>query len=305
MVQAPAIGRRQKVLAGLLLSALVLSGLWQRQGADAQVSEVTGSAYGFFTSIGLFGGPANDIGPVPLVTLPPEGSADPITQTDPDGDSAVYGPAIIVQTTAMTVSTEGTTGPDGSVTSSSSVEFNENQDEQVDPFNADNLLSTCTASEAEVTGSVTLNNASLVTSTDPDGEPADTIDLPANPAPNSTFGGTIDNIGDTFRVVFNEQIREGDTLTVNAVHFYFGQNAAGEPVPGNALGEAIIGQSVCGVTATGSGQPSDDTTTTTTGPSGGSGQVTTTTAAGQGATTTTVAPSRPAPTTPAQPRFTG
>jgi hypothetical protein len=304
MVQAPAIGRRQKVLVGLLLSALVLSGLWQRQGADAQVSEVTGSAYGFFASVSLFGGPANDVGPVLQVTLPPEGSAEPITQTDPDGDSAVFGPAVIVETTGMTVSTEGTTGPDGSVTSSSSVEFNENQDEQVDPFNADDLLSTCTASEGEVTGSVTLTNASLATSTDDEGLPVDTIDLPASPAPNTTFGGTIDHVGDTFRVVFNEQIREGDTLTVNAVHFFFGQNEQGEPVEGIALGEAIIGQSVCGVTASGAGQPGD-TTTTTTGQSGGSDQVTTTTAAGQGATTTTVAPSRPAPTTPAQPRFTG
>jgi hypothetical protein len=311
------VRRRHKVLVGLLFSAMVFSVFWQRQAADAQVTEVTGSAYGFFTSIGLFGGPANDIGPVPQVTLPPGGSADPITQTDPDGDSAVYGPATIVQTTAMTVSTEGTTGPDGSVTSSSSVEFNANQEEQFDPFNADNLLSTCTASEAEVTGSVTLTNASLVTSTDADGEPVDTIDLPANPAPNSTFGGTIDNVGDTFRAVFNEQIREGDTLTVNAVHFYFGQNAEGEPVPGAALGEAIIGQSVCGVTASGAGQPggdsttttgasggSDQVTTTTTGASGGSDQATTTTVAGSGSATT-VAPSRPAPTTPAQPRFTG
>jgi pyruvate/2-oxoglutarate dehydrogenase complex dihydrolipoamide acyltransferase (E2) component len=127
-------------------------------------------------------------------------------------------------------------------------------------------------------------------------------------------------VGDTFRIVFNEQIQEGDTLTVNAVHFYLGQNAEGEPAPGVALGEAIIGQSVCGVTASGAGQPGGDTTTTTTGQSGGSGQVTTTTAAGQsggsgqvttttaagsGSTATTVAPSQPAPTTPAQPRFTG
>lgn len=305
MVHAPVVGWRQKLTVGLLFSAMALSTFWQRQAADAEVAAVTGSAYGFFTRVGLFGGPPSDIGPVLVVTLPQGGSPEPITQTDADGDSAVYGPAPIVETAAMTVSTEGTTGPDGSVTSSSSVEFNENQEEQVDPFNADNLLSTCTASESEVTGSTTLTNATLVTSTNPEGEPEETIDLPASPAPNTTFGGTIDVVDDTFRIVLNEQIREGDKLTVNAVHFYFGQNAAGEDVGGTALGEAIIGQSVCGVTATGSGQPSDGDTTTTSVRSGGTGQATTTTIqSGRGAATT-VAPSRPAPTTPAQPRFTG
>ena len=300
MVQAPMVGRRQKLLVGVLLSAMVLSLFWQREAADAQVTEVTGSAYGFFTRLSLFGGPASDRGPVPLVTLPPEGSSEPITQTDPDGDSAVYTPAVIVETTGMTVSTEGTTGPNGSVTSTASVEFNANQDEQVDPFNADDLESTCTANESEATGSVTLNNASLVTSTtDPEGEPAETIDLPTNPAPNTSFGGTIDHVGDSFRVVFNEQVRQGDTLTVNAVHFFFGQNAEGEPTSGAAQGEAIIGQSVCGVTASGS------TPAPTSPPADGGGQVTTTTPARQGSTATTATPSRPAPTTPGQPRFTG
>ena len=265
---------------GLLALAVLFSGFWHQRPALAEVTEVTGSAYGFFTSVSLFGGAATDIGPLPVVTLPPGGSADPITETDPDGDSAQYGPAVIVQTTGMTVSTEGTTGPEGSVTSSSSLEFAENQEEQVDPFNADDLRSTCTASEAGVDGSVTLNDASLVTSTDAEGEPAETIDLPADPAPNTTFGGTIDHVGDTFRIVLNEQILEGDTLTVNAVHFYLGQNAAGEEVPGVANGDAILGQSVCGVGASGAGAPAatPDTQPETT---GGAGESTTTTPSGE------------------------
>lgn len=302
MLHHQAVGRRQMLLAGMLLSAMLLSALWQREAADAQVVEVTGSAYGFFTSIGLFGGPPGDVGPVPLVTLPPEGSAEAITATDPDGETAQYGPAVIVQTEAMTVSTEGTTGPEGSVTSSSSVAFNPNQEEQVDPFNADDLMSTCTASAAGTSGSVTLNNASLVLNTNVETqEPSETIDLPVNPEPNTTFAGTIDHVGDTFRAVFNEQIPDGDTLTVNAVHLYLGQNAAGEPVAGVAQGEAIIGQSVCGVSASGGGGE----TTTTVAPGQGGSSAATTTTPPRGSTATTAPASRPAPTTPAQPRFTG
>lgn len=245
----------RKPLIGVVALAVLFSGLWHPRPALAEVTEVTGSAYGFFASVSLFGGEPVDTGPTPVVTLPPGGSADPIVETDADGGVAQYGPAVIVQTTGMTVSTEGTTGPEGSVTSSSSLDFADDQEEQVDPFNADDLLSTCTASESGVDGSVTLNNASLVTSTDPEGEPAETIDLPVDPAPNTTFGGTIDHVGDTFRIVFNEQILEGDTLTVNAVHFYLGQNAEGEEVGGVAKGSAILGQSVCGVSASGSGEP--------------------------------------------------
>jgi hypothetical protein len=207
---------------------------------------VTGSAFGYYASVGLFGGPAGVNGPAPTVVLAPEGSTEPVVETDPDGATAQYGPATIVQTTAMTVSTQGTTGPDGSVTSSASVEFNANQEEQVDPFNADNLTSTCSASEAGFTGAATLNNASLVLSTDPDTqEPVDTIDLPANPEPNTTFEGTIDHVGDRFRVVLNEQIEEGGTITVNAMHLYLLGNIA--------VGDAVIGQAVCGVNATAPG----------------------------------------------------
>lgn len=237
----------------LLACALVLLSIWPHP-ALAEVAEVTGSAYGFSSSVSLFDGPAVVSGPAPVVTLPPEGSATPITEVDPEGESAQYGPAIIVQPTTMSVSTEGTAGRQGSVTSSSSVEFERDEDEvELGPFDADRLESTCTATESGATGSATLSAASLVTSTDPDsGEPVETIEVPADPTPNTTFGGTIDDVGDTYRIVLNEQIVEGDTLTVNAVHYYLGQNEQGESVEGVAQGEAIIGQSVCGV-ASGSG----------------------------------------------------
>lgn len=247
--------------ARLALSVAVLIGIWQRP-ALADVSEVTGAAYGFSSTISLFDGPAVVSGPLPVVSLPPAGSAEVITQSDPHGALAKQGPAIVVRATALTVSTEGTTGPDGSVTSSASVVFDGSSDDRIDPFSADGLASRCTARESEVTGSTTLDNAFLVTSTDFDGEPVEIINLPTNPAPNTTMAGTNDAVGDTFRIVLNEQIREGDTLTVNAVHVYLGQNAEGESVEGVARGEAIVGHSVCGISSSGP-TGSDDAVTDT------------------------------------------
>ena len=243
----------------LILSVAVLVALWPRP-AIADVSEVRGGAYGFSSSVSLFGEPAVDSGPLPVVTLPPEGSSTPITESDPDGAAARQGPAIVVQATAMTVSTEGTTGVGGSVTSSASVVFGETEEDRIDPFSADEVRSTCTASESEVTGAATLDNASLVTSTDLEGEPVEIIDLPENPAPNTTLSGTDDAVGATFRIVLNEQIREGDTLTVNAVHVFLGQNAQGASVDAVARGDAIVGQSVCGVSTSGASPADADIT---------------------------------------------
>jgi hypothetical protein len=251
---------RRRLSLGVLLSVALLGGVSPRP-AFAQVDTVTGSAFGFYASVGLFGNPAGVKGPAPTVRLAPEGSPEPVTESDPDGATAQYGPVTIVQTTAMTVSTQGTTGPDGIVTSSASVEFNANREEQIDPFNADNLMSTCSASEAGFTGSTTLNNASLVVSTDPDTqEPVETIDLPADPEPNTAFEGTIDHVGDRFRVVLNEQIEEGGTITVNAMHLYLLGNIT--------VGDVVIGQAVCGINATAPGGggilPSDTSASTET-----------------------------------------
>lgn len=287
MGTAGRVARRKLPLCPLLL-AVMLSSLWLQRPASAEVSEVTGSAYGFSASLSLFDSPPVEREPVPLVTLPPEGSPEPITATDPEGELAQYGPAVIVEATAITVSTEGTTGGNGAVTSSATVEFDDDREEQLDPFNADGLFATCTASEGGSTGSVTLEAATLVTSTDPDtGEPVETIDLPTNPAPNTTFGGTIDYVGDTFRIVLNEQITEGDTLTVNAVHYYLGQNQEGESVDGEARGEAVFGQTVCGVSAS---EPSGAATANPSSPAEGTTVAVGEAAPGSGEATSTTLP---------------
>lgn len=48
----------------------------------------------------------------------------------------------------------------------------------------------------------------------------ETMELPSDPEPNLAIEGTIDHVGDRFRVVFNDQIDEGGGLTVKAVHIY-------------------------------------------------------------------------------------
>ena len=253
---------RHATVASAALAALLLAGTLQSP-ADADVTEVSGEAYGYTTNVGLFGGPLmrrgfgqvtctspnnpSGCGPAsaesPSVTLPPSGSATPITEDDPDGATAQYGPAVIFDSIAMDVSTQGTPGPDGSATSTATVQRDPNQENQNDPYNADMTRSTCTATEAGLTGSTTLTNASLVLRTDPDTqEPVEAVPLPLNPTPNLTFEGTIDHVGDRFRVIFNEQLFTPDGITVNAVHLYLLGDVA--------RGELIIASSHCDVVAT-------------------------------------------------------
>jgi hypothetical protein len=192
--------------------------------------------------VSLFGGPASPRGPAPAVTLPASGGDQ--TATDPDGDAATYGPAYIFENHgAMTVHTQGSTGPGGSVTSSASVRNVEDND----PFHAGSpdgeVTSTCTASESGLSGSARIVNGRLVLHTDTTtGEPTEEVTFPHgwDPAPNTTYDGALDHVGDDWRIVFNEQILGPDSITVNAVHMYL--------LGPTAVGDMIIGQSRCGIT---------------------------------------------------------
>lgn len=221
---------------------------------------VGGGAYGYFVSVSLFGGPAASRGPAPTVTLPAAGSATPVTDTAASG-MGQFGPATIFSSGKLDVSTQGT--PGGSVTSSANI-ANVNASGQ-EVLTAATAASTCTASATGATGSATFTGAKLRTSEgNPDVDGDDTeVTIPANPAPNTSFTGKIEAVGDTFRMVLNEQVTSADgSITVNAAHMYL----LG-PV---AVGELVIGQSRCGVTtASGSG-------------SGGGGSGGTQTAAGSG-----------------------
>jgi hypothetical protein len=80
--------------------------------------------------------------------------------------------------------------------------------------------------------------------TDAGEHPPVAVSIAANPAPNKSYDGHIHVNGsiDSFRYVFNEQVVNPDgSITVNAAHEYF--------LGPTAVGELIVGQSVCGVTA--------------------------------------------------------
>src|SRR5947209_5486305 len=122
------VGAYLRAMVAAVLVSAVLAGVAQAPAA-ADVSGVTGSACGYYVNFGLFGGPPSVRGcgqtmppgsttsSSPSVTLPAGGGNQ--TATDPDGATAVYGPANVFESHGtMTVSTQGTTGSTGSSTSS-------------------------------------------------------------------------------------------------------------------------------------------------------------------------------------------
>ena len=230
-----------------LLVAGMLSGVGSPP-ASADVTAVTGSAYGYSLNVSLFNQPQPPVAGTPSVALPAAGSATPLTDTAPSG-RAQAGPAVFFTSGQLDVSTQGTTGANGSVTSSVDIANITNTSGEV--FAATALRSSCTASEAGVTGSTTITGGTLQTdsgdddptNTIPDHAPV-TVAVPANPAPGTEIEGHIHINGatDNFRYVFNEQIRNPDgSITINAAHQYL--------LGPTAVGDLIVGQSVCGVTA--------------------------------------------------------
>lgn len=274
---------RQRLTAGLTLSAMVLAALSQGS-ASAQVSEVIGSAFGYQAAARLGALPVEEFGPEPHVILPPAGGSE--TATAPSAQ-VVVGPATLFTSGPLEVTTEGTTGPTGGVTSTARIQTVNTSGQEV--FTADEVSSTCTATEDGVTGSTTITGGTLRTSEgDPTVEGDEVVvTIPTNPAPNTTYEGQIETVGDSFRYVFNEQVENDDgSITVYAAHLYL--------LGPIATGDLLIGKSTCGV------NPAQVTTTTT--------EATTTTTAGPTTTTTTVGgrPQAPAAVaTAAQPRFTG
>ncbi len=216
----------------------------RKSSPPAPASKAAGGAFGYFSDVGLFGGPrerrgqgqtippANARSASPEVTLPPGGSSAAVATVDEDGVIAIYGPAVILggrypgtdtgPTGPVVVSTKGKT----SVTSSASVK---NIDAGV--FTAGSVRSTGTASKSGVKGSTTVTKGVVITAAQADGTPKATRTVPSKPPPNHKIIG-MNSIGDRFRIVFNEQKKGRDgTLKVIAVHiFLLGPNAVGEVV---------------------------------------------------------------------------
>ena len=235
-----------------------------------QAAGLTGGAYGRYTTVGLFGGPPSPNGPVPQVALPPAGADPAVTATEPSATVA-YGPARIFggrwppnvavapPSGPITVSTRGKPGPGGFVTSTADiVQFSTPRRVQCEgdpsgstnctapggfgpspPTEGEELHSTCTADAKGATGSATFVKAVLAKATDAEGNPTDEEPVPDSPPANYTREGQLTNVGDSYRIVYNEQIKDPNgSITVNAVHlFLLG------PV---AVGEQILGQVRCG-----------------------------------------------------------
>jgi hypothetical protein len=234
--------------------------------AGAEVTEVSGEAYGHFTNVSLFGGPVVPVGPAPRVVLPPEGADPALSAVEPSGQ-AVYGPAklfggIVPDGVAVApgsgpieVRTKGTTGPGASVTSTVDLGLHPEPVPVTcdgDPpgttncraaggfgplpvTQGDEVHSTCTADEKGVTGSTRFVNTVLATSTDTEGAPKDVEPVPEFPPPNYTREGEITNVGGAkWKIIFNEQIVEPDgTITVNAYHMFLLEIAVGEQIVGH------------------------------------------------------------------------
>lgn len=235
-------GGRRIWISMALVSPAILVGLGQGP-ALADTTSVRGSAYGYYASVSLLGGPAGQRGPGPAATLPAGGSAGPVTGVAATG-SAVYGPATIFSSGPLNASTHGTAGPAGSVTSFASVTGVNTSGDEV--FTAAHVTSSCFASQSSGnTGSTAITDGTLRTSEgDPNVEGDDTVvPVPANPEANTTIEGEIEGVGDSFRYVFNEQIvNEDGSITVNAAHQYL--------LGPTAVGELVVGQSTCGMAPT-------------------------------------------------------
>ena len=269
--------RRQAVLVVLATAAAAVLGVATPSSAD--VSEVQGSAFGYYSEVSLFGGPSNRRGfgqtttpgcnvsdpkcapttaESPSVELPPTGGSE--SATDPDGATARYGPATIFSSGAQDVTSQGTTGPGGSVITTATINAINTSQQEV--FTADRASSTVTASEAGVSGAAEIINGTVQTSEgscDVEGDET-IVPVPANPEPNTVITGQLECVGDSFRWVFNEQVTNPDgSLTVYAAHM--------ELLGPTAVGNLFIGKSTSGVTSDGNTTTpttaTEDTTTTT------------------------------------------
>ena len=173
--------------------------------APNPVTSVSGSAFGHYVNVGLFGGarnlrgagstvPPTDVSYSPSVTLPPGGSETAVTASDPDGAKGIYGPAVIFggiwpdsassapSSGPLSASTQGTAAS-GSVTSSAEVRLHDTPQEVPcytgyqapctapggfgpGPLVGDKATSTCTANASGVSGSSTFVNGKIETKYD-------------------------------------------------------------------------------------------------------------------------------------------
>ena len=211
----------------------------------ASVTTVAGSAYGYHAyGMSFFGGPRPDTGPTPTAALAPDASNSPQSASSTTG-LVSYFPATLFSSDDIAVSTSGSVGATGSVTSRSSVDHinkASTQPNTSEPLTADNISSTCSASTSAASGSTTVSNGTLETN---NGSTPKIVSVPTSPSPNTAIKGVI-HISPTdkesFKYVFNEQFKSGNSIVVNAVDEYL--------LGPTAKGNLVIGQVVCSTAGT-------------------------------------------------------
>lgn len=219
---------------------------------------VRGEAYGYYSNVSLFGGPytllgygqagsAPAVAATPSVTLPSTGGS--VSQTDSDGSKAAYGPAVIfgwydtatdtyVNSGSETVVAQGTISGSGSVLSRATV-VNAGPGPLVMP----QIQTTCSRSGATTVATVTVSNGFVETSTNAStGDVTSTQSIPSSPTAGTRINGTLNHIGDSFHIIFNEQTTNADgSKKIVGAHMYLDGPTA--------VGDLVIAVATCGVTA--------------------------------------------------------
>ena len=249
------LGRRARVVVATVGISAAAVGLTPAPAHAA--TAVNGSAFGYFSNVSLFGGPYNlrgygqpstapAIAATPSVSLAPGGGS--VSLTDADGSLAAYGPAVIFgwynpstgtygSTGPQTVTASGTIGGSGSVMSRATV-----NNAGPGPLVMPQIVTTCSRSGSTTQVTVQVTNGYVETSTDPStGAVTSVQSIPSSPAPGTRINGTLNHVGDTFHVIFNEHRLNADGSTsVIGAHMYL--------TGPTAVGDLVVASATCGVT---------------------------------------------------------
>lgn len=216
-------GQRARVVVGAVLVAGSVAAV-SALPAAASVKPSLGSAYGYQASVGFFGGTPMVQKPTPTVKLPKGGSSTPVTASAASG-SIVFGPATMLTSGPIALSTQGS---NGNATTTASLQTVDGS-----PLSADAISSTCTASNGGApSGSVSVTNGVVVTATDTSGNPTSTMAVPASPTASLKISGYLyasPTDKETFDWIFNIQThnRDGSLTVVAAQQVLHGPTAKG------------------------------------------------------------------------------
>lgn len=211
--------------------------------AAGSVTTVAGYAYGYRAyGITIFGGAQPDNGPTPTAELATNASNSPQSGASSSG-SVQYGPAVLFTSDGIAVTTSGSLGTNGSVTSGSTILNVNHGGNDGEPLTASGIASMCSATTSGASGSTSVSGGTVVTNNG--ATPPTVVNVPTSPAPNTAISGKIvisPTDSEKFKFVFNEQIKSGRSIIVNAVHEYM----QGPTFKGNL----IVGQVVCSTAGT-------------------------------------------------------